>query len=101
MFRSAIFSAILLALLSPAGAADCAGVVTGIVAEHLGVSKSRVVPKARLEKDLGADDLDAVELVMAMEEEFNTEITDEAAKKLVTVGDLIQLANKYPSSRCR
>ncbi|HZS63366.1 MAG TPA: acyl carrier protein [Xanthobacteraceae bacterium] len=87
--------------MSPAKAADCTEAVTEIVAKHLDIPKGKVVPKASLEKDLGADSLDTVELVMAMEEEFNAEITDEVAEKLITVADFIQFANKHPSNRCR
>jgi len=63
--------------------------VTEIIAEQLGVSKEEVVPGASFIDDLGADSLDIVELVMAMEEEFDIEIPDEDAEKIQTIGDAI------------
>lgn len=63
--------------------------VTAIVAEKLGVDKAEVTPDAVFIDDLGADSLDLVELIMAMEEEFGFEIADEDAEKLRTVGDVI------------
>jgi acyl carrier protein len=63
--------------------------VTEIIAEQLGVSKEEVVPEASFIDDLGADSLDIVELVMAMEEEFDIEIPDEDAEKIQTIGDAI------------
>lgn len=64
--------------------------VRGIIAEQLGVKPEEVTPQASFIDDLGADSLDTVELVMALEEEFGIEIPDEAAEKLVTVGDAIK-----------
>ena len=63
--------------------------VTKIVIEHLGVDRSKVSESAKFVKDLGADSLDKVELVMAFEEEFGCEIPDDQAEKIVTVGDAI------------
>ncbi|MBQ9788298.1 MAG: acyl carrier protein [Lentisphaeria bacterium] len=63
--------------------------VKKIVVEQLGVSEDQVTPEAKFIEDLGADSLDQVELVMALEEEFGAEIPDEAAEKLTTVGDAI------------
>ena len=63
--------------------------VKKIVDEQLGVSEDQVTPEAKFIEDLGADSLDQVELVMALEEEFGAEIPDEAAEKLATVGDAI------------
>lgn len=63
--------------------------VTKIVVEQLGVSEDQVTPEAKFIEDLGADSLDQVELVMALEEEFGADIPDEAAEKLTTVGDAI------------
>ena len=63
--------------------------VTKIVVEQLGVSEDQVTPEAKFIEDLGADSLDQVELVMALEEEFGASIPDEAAEKLTTVGDAI------------
>ncbi len=61
--------------------------VKEIIVEQLGVSADQVKPEARFIDDLGADSLDTVELIMALEEEFNVEIPDEDAEKMVTVGD--------------
>ena len=63
--------------------------VSNIVAEKLGVDRAEVTPDAVFIDDLGADSLDLVELIMAMEEEFGFEIADEDAEKLRTVGDVI------------
>jgi acyl carrier protein len=63
--------------------------VSNIVAEKLGVDRGEVTPDAVFIDDLGADSLDLVELIMAMEEEFGFEIADEEAEKLRTVGDVI------------
>ena len=63
--------------------------ISAIVAEKLGVDKAEVTPDAVFIDDLGADSLDLVELIMAMEEEFGFEIADEEAEKLRTVGDVI------------
>jgi acyl carrier protein len=64
--------------------------VKNIVADHLGVEESKVVDEASFIDDLGADSLDTVELVMAFEEEFGTEISDTDAEKILTVGDAIK-----------
>ena len=63
--------------------------VTDIVVEHLNVSRDEVDPEASFVDDLGADSLDIVELVMAMEEEFDVEIPDDDAEKIQTIGDAI------------
>lgn len=63
--------------------------VITLVADKLGVDKAEVTPDAVFIDDLGADSLDLVELIMAMEEEFGFEIADEEAEKLRTVGDVI------------
>lgn len=63
--------------------------VAKIVVEHLGVEEDKVVDSAHFVDDLGADSLDTVELVMAFEEEFNIEIPEEAAEKILTVGAAI------------
>ncbi len=60
-----------------------------IIIEHLGVDDSKVTEDASFIDDLGADSLDTVELVMAFEEEFNCEIPDDAAEKILTVKDAI------------
>ena len=65
-----------------------------IIAEQLSVDKAKVVPSASFIDDLGADSLDLVELIMAMEEAFDIEIADEVAEKIVTVKDAIEHINK-------
>jgi acyl carrier protein len=63
--------------------------VTKLVCEQLGVKEEEVTPEASFVEDLGADSLDTVELVMALEEEFETEIPDEEAEKITTVKEAI------------
>ncbi len=63
--------------------------VKEIIVEQLGVEASQVTERAKFVEDLGADSLDTVELVMALEEEFSIEIPDEDAEKIVSVGDAI------------
>ena len=69
---------------------DIADRVKKIVVEHLGVEEDNVAEGASFIDDLGADSLDTVELVMALEEEFNLEIADEEAEKLDTVGKVVE-----------
>ncbi|OIO07032.1 MAG: acyl carrier protein [Elusimicrobia bacterium CG1_02_63_36] len=64
--------------------------VKKIIVEQLGVDAAEVTPQAHFVNDLGADSLDTVELVMALEEEFDTEIPDEQAEKIQTVGQAIE-----------
>jgi acyl carrier protein len=64
--------------------------VKKIIAEKLSVDLEEVVPEASFVDDLGADSLDLVELIMSMEEEFDIDISDEDAEKLVTVKDAIE-----------
>ncbi len=64
--------------------------VRDIIVEQLGVSEDDVTMEASFIDDLGADSLDMVELIMAMEEEFNFELPEEAAEKIVTVGDAVE-----------
>ena len=63
--------------------------VKEIIVEQLGVAETAVTMEASFIDDLGADSLDIVELIMALEEEFDTEIPDEDAEKIVTVGDVV------------
>jgi len=67
--------------------------VKKIIAEQLGVKEEEVVNAASFVDDLGADSLDTVELVMALEEEFETEIPDEEAEKIATVQNAIDYVN--------
>ena len=64
--------------------------VKDIIVEQLGVKPEQVTPEAKFIEDLGADSLDTVELVMALEEEFGNEIPDEQAEKLQSVSDVIK-----------
>jgi acyl carrier protein len=64
--------------------------VKKIIVEQLGVDESEVVLEASFIDDLGADSLDIVELIMALEEEFDLEIPDSEAEKLVSVGDAVE-----------
>jgi acyl carrier protein len=68
---------------------EIADKVKSIVVEQLGVAEDQVTPEAKFIEDLGADSLDQVELVMALEEAFGADIPDEEAEKLATVGDAI------------
>lgn len=70
--------------------------ITEIIVEQLGVKAEEITPEASFVDDLGADSLDTVELVMALEEEFGIEIPDEDAEKIQTVGDAI----KYIEEKC-
>ena len=72
--------------------------VKGIVAEQLGVKEDEVTNDASFVEDLGADSLDTVELVMALEEEFETEIPDEDAEKITTVQQAIDFVTSRASS---
>jgi acyl carrier protein len=72
--------------------------VRGIIAEQLGVKADEIKNDASFVDDLGADSLDTVELVMALEEEFETEIPDEEAEKITTVQQAIDYINSRQSS---
>lgn len=69
--------------------------VTKIVAEQLGVNEAEVKIESSFVDDLGADSLDTVELVMALEEEFNCEIPDEDAEKITTVKQAVDYVNGH------
>jgi len=73
--------------------------VRAIIAEQLGVKLEEVTDSASFIEDLGADSLDTVELVMALEEEFGIEIPDEDAEKMVTVGDAIKYIDQKAASK--
>ena len=64
--------------------------VKGVIEEQLGVAEGNITMKASFIDDLGADSLDIVELIMALEEEFDIEIPDSDAEKVVTVGDVVE-----------
>jgi acyl carrier protein len=72
--------------------------LTAIVVEQLDVEESQVIPGAKFVDDLGADSLDLVEMIMALEEEFGVEIPDEDAEKIVTVQDAISYIESHPAS---
>jgi acyl carrier protein len=73
--------------------------ITEIIVEQLGVKAEEVVPEASFVDDLGADSLDTVELVMALEEEFGVEIPDEDAEKIQTVGDAIRYIEEKANAK--
>mgnify|MGYP001451331059 FL=1 len=68
-----------------------------IIVDHLGVDAEKVTDEASFIDDLGADSLDTVELVMAFEEEFGSEISDSEAEKILTVGDAIKFVENSTS----
>lgn len=73
---------------------DIAERVKKIIVEHLGTDEAKVTDSASFIDDLGADSLDTVELVMALEEEFGCEIPDDAAEKIMTVKDAVDYIEK-------
>ena len=72
---------------------DIASRVKAIIVDKLGVDENEVVADANFTNDLGADSLDTVELVMALEEEFDLEIADEDAEKISTVNEAVEYIN--------
>ena len=68
-----------------------------MIAQHLGVDESKIVPEASFEGDLGADSLDTIELVMAFEESFGIEISDDIAKNITTIQDAIDCIQERES----
>ncbi len=69
--------------------------VSGIIVQLLGVDEELVVPEARFREELEADSLDLVELIMAFEEEFDGEISDEDAQKITTVGEAVSYIDEH------
>ncbi|MCQ2930883.1 acyl carrier protein [Helicobacter pylori] len=65
-----------------------------VISEQLGIDASQVTPEAKFVKDLGVDSLDIVELIMALEERFGIEISDEQVEKIVNVGDVMRYIEK-------
>jgi len=78
-------------------AADVESRVREIISEQLGVAANEVTPEASFIEDLGADSLDIVELVMALEEEYGMEISDEDAEKIRTVKDVVDYIKAHRS----
>jgi acyl carrier protein len=78
-------------------AGDVGSRVQEIISEQLGVAADQVTPEASFIEDLGADSLDIVELVMALEEEYGMEISDEDAEKIRTVKDVVDYIEAHKS----
>ena len=72
--------------------------VTNIIVDLLGVDEAQVKPEARFREDLEADSLDLVELIMALEEEFDGEISDEEAQKITTVAEVVTYIDTHMRS---
>jgi acyl carrier protein len=69
---------------------DTLNTLKNIIVDQLGVAESEVTPDAHFQDDLGADSLDIVEMIMALESEFGIEVSDEKAETLQTVGDVVK-----------
>lgn len=69
--------------------------VCEVLAQQLGLEENEIMPESRLKEDLGADSLDMVELIMAMEEEFDVDIPDEEAQNIRTVADAVNYVEQY------
>ena len=78
---------------------DITARVINVVAEQLSVEAAEIRPESSFQDDLGADSLDLVELIMAMEEEFDIKIDDEAAQKLKTVQKAVDFINDHLASK--
>ncbi len=65
--------------------------VRKLIAEELSIDEAKISLESRLAEDLGADSLDAVELIMALEDEFGVEVSDEVAQGIRTVGDIVKI----------
>ncbi len=69
--------------------------ISDLIADKLGVDPAKITEEAKFVEDLGADSLDTVELIMQLEDEFNLEIPDEDAEKLLTVGAVIEYIDSH------
>ena len=68
--------------------------IKNLVAEHLDIEESKVKPDSSFDDDLGADSLDSVEIIMALEEDFEIEITDEEAQALITIQNAVDFVDE-------
>ena len=75
--------------------ADTFAEIKAIIIDLLGVDEEKIVPEARFREDLEADSLDLVELIMAFEDKFGGEISDEDAQKITTVGDAVRYVETH------
>ncbi|MDD2696488.1 MAG: acyl carrier protein [Anaerolineales bacterium] len=76
---------------------DTYEIIKGIIVELLGVDEAKITPDARFREDLEADSLDLVELIMAFEDKFGGEISDEDAQKITTVGEAVKYVSEHMS----
>ncbi len=77
---------------------DTFSTLKNIVVDQLGVAESEVTMEAHFQDDLGADSLDIVEMIMALETEFSIEVSDDKAETLQTVGDVVKFINEAKSN---